>query len=164
MFCRSLFVLLYFSFGHCLVCSSSIYGFWLPFWYPQTVLNHATFYYSNCNKLGNLAVKYLYVTRVDFGPFCGFAIGKNRQDNGQKKSTKGQTTIYKTYKTKARVIRTPLKPEGEPRCSGRVGSSCSTSGTRRVNLVTNTVISRERGKDLEVFTSGTYPWSFVVIK
>jgi hypothetical protein len=30
MFCRSLFVLLYFSFGHCVVCSSSIYGFWLP--------------------------------------------------------------------------------------------------------------------------------------
>jgi len=27
MFCRSLFVLLYFSFGHCVVCSSSIYGF-----------------------------------------------------------------------------------------------------------------------------------------
>jgi hypothetical protein len=31
MFCRSLFVLLYFfSFGHCVVCSSSIYRFWLP--------------------------------------------------------------------------------------------------------------------------------------
>ena len=31
MFCRSLFVLLnFFSFGHCVVCSSSIYGFWLP--------------------------------------------------------------------------------------------------------------------------------------
>jgi hypothetical protein len=27
--------------------------------------------------------------------------------------------------------------------SGRVSSSCSTSGTRRVNLVTNPVISRE---------------------
>jgi hypothetical protein len=47
-------------------------------------------------------------------------------------------------------------------CSGRVSSSCSTSGTRRVNLVTNPVISRECGKDLEVFvTSGSYPWSFV---
>ena len=47
-------------------------------------------------------------------------------------------------------------------CSGRVSSSCSTSDTRRVNLVTNTVISNERGKDREVFTtSGTYPWSFV---
>jgi fatty-acid desaturase len=58
MFCRSLFVLLYFffwplcclfffdirilitpfvSFGHCVVCSSSIYGFWLPLWYLQTL-------------------------------------------------------------------------------------------------------------------------------
>ena len=27
MFCRSLFVLLYVSFGHCVFCSSSIYGF-----------------------------------------------------------------------------------------------------------------------------------------
>jgi hypothetical protein len=29
------------------------------------------------------------------------------------------------------------------RCSGRISSCCSTSGTRRVNLVTNPVISRE---------------------
>jgi hypothetical protein len=28
-----------FSFGHCAVCSSSIYGFWLLFWYLQTPLN-----------------------------------------------------------------------------------------------------------------------------
>ena len=27
-----------FSFGHCVVCSSSIYGFWLPRWYLQTLL------------------------------------------------------------------------------------------------------------------------------
>jgi hypothetical protein len=27
-----------FSFGHCFVCSSSIYGFWLPLWYLQTLL------------------------------------------------------------------------------------------------------------------------------
>jgi predicted nucleic acid-binding Zn ribbon protein len=26
------------SFGHCVVCSSSIYGFWLPLWYLQTLL------------------------------------------------------------------------------------------------------------------------------
>jgi hypothetical protein len=45
-------------------------------------------------------------------------------------------------------------------CSGRVDSSCSTSGTHRVNKVP--VINHERGKDREVFTpSGTYPWSFV---
>jgi hypothetical protein len=34
-----------FSFGHCVVCSSSIYGLWLPLWYLQTLLNqrHANF-------------------------------------------------------------------------------------------------------------------------
>jgi hypothetical protein len=43
-----------------------------------------------------------------------------------------------------------------------VNSSCSTSDTRRVNLVTNPVISHERGKDREALTtSGTYSWSFV---
>jgi hypothetical protein len=46
---------------------------------------------------------------------------------------------------------------GEFICSERVGSSCSNSGTRRVNLVTKPVINHERGKDLEVITrSGTY--------
>ena len=28
-----------FSFGHCVVCSSSIYGFWLPLWYFQILLS-----------------------------------------------------------------------------------------------------------------------------
>ena len=42
-----------------------------------------------------------------------------------------------------------------------MSSTCTTSDTRRVNLVANPVISHERGKDLEMFTSGTYPWSFV---
>jgi hypothetical protein len=47
-------------------------------------------------------------------------------------------------------------------CSGRVSSSCSTSGTRRVNLVTKPLISHEWGKDRGMLTtSGTYPWSFV---
>ena len=73
-----------------------------------------------------------------------------------------QRSIKHTYKTKDRVTRTQLKIGSELRCSGWVSSSCSTSGTRRVNLVTNPVISREWGKDREVFTtSGTYPWSFV---
>ena len=38
MFCRSLFILLYILFGHCVVCSSSLCGFWLPLWYLQTQL------------------------------------------------------------------------------------------------------------------------------
>ena len=67
-----------------------------------------------------------------------------------------QRSTKHTYKTKDRVTRTPLKVRGELRCSGRVSSSCSTSDTCRVNLVTNPVISHERGKDREVFTtSGT---------
>jgi hypothetical protein len=27
-----------FSFDHCVVCAASIYGFWLPLWYLQTIL------------------------------------------------------------------------------------------------------------------------------
>ena len=86
-------------------------------------------------------------------------ISKNRQHNGQK--IKQRSTKH-TYKTKDRETRILIKTEGELRCSGRVRSSCSTSDIRRVNLVTNPVINREWGKDLELFmTSGTYPWSFV---
>ena len=29
-----------FSFGHCVVCFSSIYGFWLPLWYLQILLRY----------------------------------------------------------------------------------------------------------------------------
>jgi hypothetical protein len=38
MFCRSFLSFYLFYFGHCVVCPSSIYGFWLPFWYLQTLL------------------------------------------------------------------------------------------------------------------------------
>ena len=66
-------------------------------------------------------------------------ISKDRQHNGKIKKDKHlQNTIQKN---KDRVIRTPLKTEGELRCSGMVNSSCSTSDTCRVNLVTNSVIS-----------------------
>jgi hypothetical protein len=39
-----------------------------------------------------------------------------------------QRSTKHTYKTKDRVTRTPLKIGGDLRCSGRVKSSCSTSG------------------------------------
>ena len=62
----------------------------------------------------------------------------------KRKSTKGQTRSTKhTHKTKDRVTRTPLKTG-----VNLVGSSCSTSVTRCVNLATNLVISHERGKQL----------------
>jgi hypothetical protein len=47
------------------------------------------------------------------------------------------------HKTKDQVTRTPLKYGGELSCSGRVSSSCFTSGARRVNIVSNLVISYE---------------------
>ena len=73
-----------------------------------------------------------------------------------------QRSTKHTYRTKDRVTRSPLKTGSELGCSGRVSSSCATSDTRRVNLVTNPVISHERGKDREVLTtSGIYLWSFV---
>ena len=34
-----------FSVGHCVVCSSSIHGFWLPLWYLQTLLINTPFEY-----------------------------------------------------------------------------------------------------------------------
>jgi len=91
---------------------------------------------------------------------------KDRERNDKKKTNKKtnnkQQSIKHTHKTKDRVTRTPLKTWGERRCSGRVSSSCYTSGTRRANLVANPVISHEWGKDREVFTpNGTYPLLFV---
>jgi hypothetical protein len=88
---------------------------------------------------------------------------KNWQHNGQKKKVQKdkQRSTKHTYRTKDRVTPTPLKIGGELKLSGRVGNSCS-SDTRRVNLITNPVISHEQGKDRKVSTTnGTYPWSFV---
>ena len=85
----------------------------------------------------------------------------NDQNKRDKKTDNGLQNT--TQKTKDRPIRTTLKiwwwTQGL-----RVGisSSCSTSDTRCVNLVTNPVISHEWVKDREVLTtSGTYRWSFV---
>ena len=62
----------------------------------------------------------------------------------QKKEQKDKHRSTKhTHKTKDRVAQIPLKTSGELRCLRSVSSSCSTSGTRRVNLGTNPVISQE---------------------
>ena len=63
-----------------------------------------------------------------------------------------QRSTKHTHKSKDRAARTPLKPGGELMCFGMVG----TCGTRRVNLVTNPVISYEWWKDREVFTLVSY--------
>ena len=73
-----------------------------------------------------------------------FCKSKDRQHNCQKKI--GQTTIYKILHRKQKIEKhEPDKGRGELRCSGRVSKPCSTSDTRRVTLVTNSVISHEWG-------------------
>jgi hypothetical protein len=87
---------------------------------------------------------------------------KNRQHNGQKKKYKKTNSNLQNIHIKDRVKRTPLRTGGEPKCCGRVNSSCSTSSIHHVNLVINPVISHEWRKDWEVFTTSvTYPRSFV---
>ena len=48
MFCRSLFVICTFSFGNCVVCSSSIYGLWLSLWYLQALFSPMEIRFTNC--------------------------------------------------------------------------------------------------------------------
>jgi hypothetical protein len=62
---------------------------------------------------------------------------KEKGQNNKQRSAKH------TRKTEERVTRTPLKPGDELRCSGKVNSATSTSGTRRINLVSNPVLSHE---------------------
>jgi hypothetical protein len=88
---------------------------------------------------------------IDFAYFIFFIFcyfGNVPDGVSKKKNKQKDKQLYTKHalKTKDRITRTPL------RCSGRVSSSCSTSDTRRVNLITKPVISRERGKDREVFT------------
>jgi hypothetical protein len=47
----------------------------------------------------------------------------------------------------------PLPKPGWTQVLRKVSSSCSTSGTRRVNLVTTSVISHEWGKNRKVFAT-----------
>ena len=56
------------------------------------------------------------------------------KEKGQKDK---QRSTKHTHKANDRVIRTPLNTRGKLWCSVRLGSCCSASGTRRVNLVTN---------------------------
>jgi hypothetical protein len=80
----------------------------------------------------------------------------------RKRTKDKQRSTKHTHKTKGRVTRILLKTGVNSGVPGRVVSSCSTCDTRRVNLVTNPVISHEWGKGWEVFTtSGAYPLSFV---
>ena len=64
---------------------------------------------------------------------------KDRSHNGQKKK-------YKRTNNDLQNIQIKLKTGGEFRCSEEVSRSCSTSDTRRANLLTNSVIRSCKSK------------------
>ena len=65
-------------------------------------------------------------------------------------------------KTKDPATRPSLISGDELGCSGTVISACSTCGIFCVTLVTDPVISFERGNDrIAILTNGTHPRSFV---
>ena len=77
MFCWLLFVLLFF--GHCVVFSSSIYGFRLPLWYLQATIQYnkpylksenIKHYNTSSNELLNLHNIYLLIRKDNAGPYC----------------------------------------------------------------------------------------------
>jgi ribosomal protein L19E len=57
---------------------------------------------------------------------------KDRQRAMGKRKGTNNDLLNTTQRTKVRATRTTLKTGGERRCSGRVGSHCSTSATRHV--------------------------------
>ena len=65
---------------------------------------------------------------------------KDRQYGQNEKDKRINNDLQNTTeKTKDRVMQTSLKTGCEFMCSERVNSSCSTSGTRHVTLVTNPI-------------------------
>ena len=80
---------------------------------------------------------------------------KEKEQKDKQRSTKH------THKTKDRVTRIPQKTGGEVRCSGRVGSSCSTSDTCRVNLVTNLYI-KSKCSFLVSIEWPLYVWLYII--
>ena len=71
----------------------------------------------------------------------------------KRKSTKGQTTMYKTLSIKLKIEHNTDPTKLSVNSGVRASSACSTSGTSHVTLVTNQVISHERGKDRYALTT-----------
>ena len=67
---------------------------------------------------------------------------KDGQHNGKSKTTNNNLQ-KNTQKTKDRETRTPPRTGHKLMCSGRVGSSCTTSDTCHASLVTDKVINNE---------------------
>jgi hypothetical protein len=133
-----------------LSCRPNLYliWFWLSLWYLQTLLREALYTCIQHHRIMKWSTAKSTVN-FDLSPInyifhSSSIVPKQAQKpirfciiNTRWPKEKGQkdTQLFRkhTQNTKDRVTQTPLKL----RCSGRVSSSCSTSGTRRLNLVTN---------------------------
>ena len=59
-----------FSFGHCVVCSSLIYGFWLPLWYLQA-LHIYSLWCRSCQMYNTSSIRELLILTINAcDPFC----------------------------------------------------------------------------------------------
>ena len=54
-----------FSFDHCVICSSSIYEFWLPLWYLQTLFIFSVFCFLMVPDQGYSINKYFLSNKLD---------------------------------------------------------------------------------------------------
>ena len=73
-----------------------------------------------------------------------------------------QRSTKHTHKTKDRVTWTPLKTGGELTCSGRVSSSCSTSGTRPVKPGDKSWMRKGPGSGYKQKTYKMYMYNWVI--
>jgi hypothetical protein len=96
---------------------------------------------------------YLYVLWIVAWPFVPFRLAIVLSVLLRYTDSDCPFDIFKLFQLTVIIISTV---HSKLRCSGMVSSSCSTSGTRRVNLVTNPVISHEWGKTPEVFTTSEH--------
>jgi hypothetical protein len=60
--------------GHCVVCSSSIYGFWLPLWYLQTLLVLLYFFFWPLCCLFFFDIRILITPLVSSNSSCPFVL------------------------------------------------------------------------------------------
>jgi len=118
----------------------------------------ATFVLGNLNQIVTRIVYsgHVYILKFSTTP-CMSLSWSHLEHQRQKEfeDTKGviRIRIWKKNRQHSGQKKTHKRTKNDLSCSRRVSSSCSTSGTRRVNLVTNPVISREWGKDREVSTT-----------
>jgi hypothetical protein len=63
-----------FSFGHCVVCSSSIYGFWLPLWHLQTLIVLLSFFFRPLCCLFFFDIRILITPLVSSNSSCPFVL------------------------------------------------------------------------------------------